>query len=260
MFVETQSGININVKVYGDENNSAIVLLHGIGADYEMFSPQIEEYKNNDFCVIVPDMRGHGESSKVEQLKLTDFTYDIKEILDHFNIEKAIIVGVSMGGVIAQQFAVDYSNRVKRLIIVDSFGKLDSTKEKLIGKIQVFGFKVFKYLPKKIGAKLFASAYKNISKDAEKYFEEKSMNIDYEQLILARKAINKIDILKDLENIEIPSLVIVGDQVDIMIKASKKIVNSLKDSKLVILKDSMDPSNLVSPEEFNTKVLEFINN
>jgi hypothetical protein len=45
-----------------------------------------------------------------------------------------------------------------------------------------------------------------------------------------------------------------------MIKASKKIVNSLKDSKLVILKDSMDPSNLVSPEEFNTKVLEFINN
>ena len=260
MLIEIQSGININVKTYGDENNPAVLLLHGIGTDYEMFSPQIESYKNNEFFVVIPDLRGHGESSKVKQLKLTDFTYDIKEILNHFNIEKTIIVGVSMGGVIAQQFVVDYSNRVKKLIVVDSFGELNSIKEKLIGNLQIFGFKIFKYLPKKIGAKIVASAYKNVSENAKIYFEKISINVDYDQLILARKAINEIDILKDLENIEIPSLVIVGDQVDIMIKASKKIQNSLKNSKLVIIKDSMDPSNLVAPEEFNKKVLEFIKN
>ena len=118
-----------------------------------------------------------------------------------------------MGGVIAQQFVVDYSNRVKNLIVVDSFGELNSTKEKLIGKLQIFGFKIFKYLPKKTGAKIIASAYKNVSENAKKYFEKTSLNVDYNQLILARKAINEIDILKDLENIEIPSLVTVGNQV-----------------------------------------------
>ncbi len=74
MFIEIQSGININVKTYGDKNNPAILLLHGIGADYEMFRPQIESYKANGFFVIIPEMRGHGESSKVKHLKLADFT------------------------------------------------------------------------------------------------------------------------------------------------------------------------------------------
>ncbi len=259
MFIKTQSGIKINVKTYGDENNPAIVLVHGLGGDYEMFSPQIEKYKNNGLFLIVPDMRGHGESSKVEKLKLDDFTYDIKEILDHLNIEKAIILGISMGGVIALQFAVDYSDRVKKLIVADSFGELDSKIGSLIGDMELFGFKVFKFLPKKIAGKLFASAYQDVSEKTEDYFEEKNMEVDYEQINLARKAMNKIDILKDLENVQIPSLVIVGDQVDVMIKASKKIANSLKNSKLVIIKDSKDPSSLVSPEEFNTEVLEFIN-
>src|SRR6056297_1097778 len=159
MFIETQEGITINVTTHGDENNPAIVLLHGIGADHQMFSPQIEKYANNGYYIIAPDMRGHGESSKVEQLELSDFTYDLKEILNYLNVNKAIVIGVSMGGVIAQQFVVDYIDKVKKIIIVDSFGELNSIKEKLIGKMQVFGFKLFKYLPRKIGAYLFASAY-----------------------------------------------------------------------------------------------------
>ena len=199
MFIETENNIKINLKTYGNKENPAVVMLHGIGADHEMFSPQIDQFVDKGYFLIVPDMRGHGKSSNVNKLSLDDFAYDVNELLKNFNIDKAVVIGVSMGGVIAQKFVVDYPEKVDKIIIVDSFGELSSLKEKLIGKFQLFGFKVFNYLPKKIGANLFASAYKGVSDIAEKYFREKSLNIDYNQLVLARKAINNIDIINDLK-------------------------------------------------------------
>lgn len=115
MFIETQEKIKINVITHGDENNPAIVLLHGIGADHQMFSPQIEKYANSGYYIIAPDMRGHGESSKIEQLELSNLAYDVKEILNHLKVNKAIVIGVSMGGVIAQQFVADYPDKVKMI-------------------------------------------------------------------------------------------------------------------------------------------------
>jgi pimeloyl-ACP methyl ester carboxylesterase len=258
LLVETEPNVNINVKTYGKKENPAVIMLHGIGADHEMFSPQIDEFVEEGFFLIVPDMRGHGKSSKVNKLTLDDFSYDINEILKYFDIDKTIVIGVSMGGVIAQKLVVDFPEKVKKIIIVDSFGELSTLKEKLIGRFQLFGFKVFNYLPKKIGANLFASAYKGVSDKAEEYFRKKSLDIDYNQLVLARKAINEIDIIKDLKNIDVESLVVVGGNIEVMVKASKKIANALKNSKLVILDDSMDPSNLVFPEQFNKEVLRFI--
>ncbi|MGM0446253.1 MAG: alpha/beta fold hydrolase [Bacillota bacterium] len=258
MFLETKPDVKINVKTYGEKENPAVIMLHGIGADHEMFLPQINEFKEEGFFLIVSDMRGHGKSSKVNKLSLDDFTYDIKEILKYFDIDKAIVIGVSMGGVIAQKFVVDYPEKVKKIIIVDSFGELSSLKEKMIGKFQVFGFKVFNYLPKILGANLFASAYKGVSKNTEQYFREKSLKIDYDQLVLARKAINQIDIIEKLKKVEVDSLVIAGGKIEVMVEASKKIAEGLNNSKLVIIEDSMDPSNLVFPDKFNKEVLKFI--
>src|SRR6056297_2551398 len=73
---------------------------------------------------------------------------------------------------------------------------------------------------------------------------------------MARKAINKVDILKD-KKIEVSVLVIVGDQVKLMVEASEKIAKGCKSSRLVILKKSMDPSNLVSPEKFDKEVFRY---
>ena len=258
MFVKTEPNVKINVKTYGKKDNPALIMIHGIGADHEMFSQQINEFIKEGFFLIVPDMRGHGKSLKVNKLRLDDFTYDIKEILTYFDIDKAIVIGVSMGGVIAQKFIVEFPKKVKKIIIVDSFGELSSLKEKMIGKFQLYGFKIFKYLPKKVGAKLFSSAYKGVSDKAEEYFKKKSLNIDYDQLVLARNSINEINIIKELKKIDIDSLVIVGGKIDIMVKASKKIADGLKNSKLVVIDDSMDPSNMVFPEKFNKEVLKFL--
>ena len=79
------------------------------------------------------------------------------------------------------------------------------------------------------------------------------------QMILARKAINHIDVLEKLQAITIPSLIIVGAEFgQWFIEINRKIADSLPNSEFVVLEQSMDPSNLVNPVEFDRQVLRFL--
>jgi len=258
MILNTSDGKKIYYQTYGETGSPAVILIHGIGADHNMFGPQVETFVKEGYFVIAPDMRGHGESSKVTTLELEDWVRDLKELMEQQKIEKSVLLGVSMGGVIVQKFITKYPDKVKKVVICDSFGELKTFTEKALGFGQVFGFKLFHYLPRKMTAKLIASTYKNLSKEAKAYFEEVSFHVDYKQLVLARKAINKIDVLSELENIEVPSLVLVGNKVDLMVRANRKIAEKLQNSSLKVIKGSLDPSNLVAPEKFNQEVLTFL--
>ena len=102
MIVENSDGTETFVKEAGNSNSKAIVLLHGIGADYKMWTPQIQVFSENGYHVLVPDLLGHGKSSKVNILELRNWENQIIELLLQKGLSKCILVGVSMGGVIAQ--------------------------------------------------------------------------------------------------------------------------------------------------------------
>jgi hypothetical protein len=86
-----------------------------------------------------------------------------------------------------------------------------------------------------------------------------SLEADFEQLTLARKAINKIDAIQKIKGEGMPTLVMVGDQFgEAFIKINRKIADGIEGSKFVVLSESMDPSNLVNPAAFNHEVLTFL--
>lgn len=262
MFFQTSDGKTIYYETHGKKEHPAIVLLHGIGADHEMWEPQIKKYPELGLYVIVPDMRGHGQSAKVDHLALSDWSRDIYELLHTLEVDSCILAGVSMGGVIAQQFAVEHPEKLQKLILCDTFGELKTFSEKLSGAAQLLGFKIFQKFSKDALAKTMSSAYKApYAQQAKNYFYSACQKADLAQLILARRAINRINILDQLKQLKVPSLVMVGSTPGkIMIDANKKIADSLKGSKFVILDDSMDPSNLIQPEAFDREVLHFIKN
>ncbi len=97
------------------------------------------------------------------------------------------------------------------MVVSDSFGELKSVLERILGFSQVFGFHAFKFIGHKALAKGMASSYKaSYANHARTYFENVSLSLDFDQLILARKAINKIDVLDDLAQVSCPALVMVG--------------------------------------------------
>lgn len=260
MILNSNAGINTYYETYGDIKNPPILLLHGIGADNNMWHPQKKILSEKGFYVIVPDLIGHGKSSKQDNITLSDWDNQIIDLLDFIDIERVSIIGVSMGGVIAQHFVVNHENRVKNIIISDSFGELKSFVEKALGFSQVIGFKIFNKLGNKYLVKGMMSTYKaDYAVLAKEYFSKVCMEVDLDQMVLARKAINSIDVLNNLKKVQVPSLVMVGTEFGkTFINTNKKIANSLN-TKLILIQNSMDPSNLVNSDEFNKNVIEFLN-
>ena len=97
-----------------------LVLIHGYPLDHttwEDVAPLLE----NDFDLILPDLRGFGQSSGVESTyTVADLASDIAGLLDHLKIEKAFIAGHSMGGYVALAFARAYSQRLVGLGMISS--------------------------------------------------------------------------------------------------------------------------------------------
>ncbi len=94
---------------------------------------------------------------------------------------------------------------------------------------------------------------------AKDYSSQVALEADFDQLILARRAINRIDVVEQLRHLKTPTLVMVGDQFgQFFIEINRKIANAIQDAQFVVLKEAMDPSNLVNPASFNREVLTFL--
>lgn len=260
MIISNSDGIETYLQAVGNSNNEAMVLLHGIGADHEMWQPQLQFFAEKGYYVVVPDLLGHGKSSKVSTLALRDWENQINELLLHLNVSQCILVGVSMGGVIAQSYAINHPDKVSCLVLADTFGELKTFAEKLLGFSQVLGFRLYQLLGARLLAKGMASAYKvPFAERAREYFGRVSLQVDFDQLVLARQAINKIDALGQIDGTRIPTLVLVGDQFgQSFVEINRKIAHEIKGSTFKVLKNSMDPSNLVNPDDFNQAVLQFL--
>ena len=155
---------------------------------------------------------------------------------------------------------MNHPEMVNRLVLADTFGELKTVQEKVLGFSQVIGFRIYKLLGGKMLARGMAAAYKApFARRAKEYFSQVSLNADFDQLILARKAINRIDAVGKIDGAHMPTLVLVGDQFgNSFVEINRKIANGIKGSTFTILKNAMDPSNLVNPDDFNQAVLQFL--
>jgi 3-oxoadipate enol-lactonase len=107
-----------------------LVLVHGYPLDHTIWD-EVLPLLETEFDIILPDLRGFGQSVVVEsQYKITDMAEDIAGLLDHLGIEKVAIAGHSMGGYIALAFANAYPKRVVGLGLVASQAPADPPERK----------------------------------------------------------------------------------------------------------------------------------
>src|SRR4051794_16936307 len=110
---------------------TAILLVHGFPLDHTMWGSQIEAIGAR-FRVIVPDLRGFGQTplGSIDPsvgIPMERYADDVAELLDALSIqERIVLVGFSMGGYIAWQFARKYSQRLRALIQCDTRAAADA--------------------------------------------------------------------------------------------------------------------------------------
>ena len=115
--------INVNRIRFAYERRgkgTPLVLLHGFPLDHHLWD-DIVPLLEDSFDLIIPDLRGFGGSSTVDSFyAMEDYALDIAGLLDHLGIQKAAIVGHSMGGYVGLAFARLFPERVRGLGLVSS--------------------------------------------------------------------------------------------------------------------------------------------
>ncbi|QUQ66528.1 alpha/beta fold hydrolase [Kutzneria sp. CA-103260] len=106
-------------RSWGSPSAPAMVLLHGVtgdGGTWAGFAPRFADR----WHVIAPDQRGHGRSRHAEAYSFDLFADDLHGLLDAYDIEQAVLVGHSMGGVVAYRFAEQYPDRVAAMVLEEA--------------------------------------------------------------------------------------------------------------------------------------------
>ncbi len=142
------NGLKICYETQGE--GEPIILVHGFGAKKEawvaQFGPLSEKFK-----VIKFDNRGAGKSDRPDDpYTMEVFADDIKGLMDHLQIEKAHIVGWSLGGMIVQNFVLMYPERVNKVILINTnYGFPDEKGPEVYKEMRLKDLKVLKEDPEK---------------------------------------------------------------------------------------------------------------
>ena len=102
-----------------------LVWLHGIGGNQDSFDAQLSHFSRSWRCVVW-DMPGYGNSPAPEELSFEMMADSVATLLEHLGESQAVVLGHSMGGMVAQMVALRHPNRVRALVLAASpaaFGK-----------------------------------------------------------------------------------------------------------------------------------------
>jgi pimeloyl-ACP methyl ester carboxylesterase len=120
--VALSDGIELAYLEMGDPTGHPVVLIHGYTDNARDWVPLIPYLSPKDRLIVV-DIRGHGRSSKPECCySRLDFAYDIKLLLDALKVERADVVGHSLGSIITQTFAEYWPERTRKVVLISSTG------------------------------------------------------------------------------------------------------------------------------------------
>ncbi|MFD3520050.1 alpha/beta fold hydrolase [Streptomyces sp. NPDC058653] len=109
-----------------------LVLVHGHPFDRSMWRPQIETFAGPGRRVIAADLRGYGGTTVVPgKTTLTTFARDIAALLDRLGVERAVLGGLSMGGQIVLEFHRLFPERVRALVLADTFAAAETEAGKV---------------------------------------------------------------------------------------------------------------------------------
>ncbi|MCF6240259.1 MAG: alpha/beta hydrolase [Bacteroidales bacterium] len=248
----------IYYEVFG--TGQPILLIHGLGSSILDWEKQIN-YFSRSFKIIAADLRGHGKTGSIEgDYSIVAFSYDLAEILCDETEDRVTVIGISMGGMVAFQMAVDYPCLVDKLIIINSFVEMP-----MDNKANRKALRLRKLIPKLIGMKAMGKII------AKKVFPYKHQS-ELRKLMIKRWAKNNIkDYIKSvnamagwtvknqLDKIQRPVLII-GSEFDyISTEEKKKYTQLLPNAQLVIIPDAHHAVTVEKPQEVNRIIEKFIN-
>jgi len=244
----------------------ALVLIHAGFLDSRMWDTQFQLFSEN-YKVIRYDVRGFGRSD-VARTKFSDYE-DLRQLLDHLRVKTASLVGVSNGGRIASDFAVEYPSMVDRLVLVSpgiaGYKSSDPEEEKLWEEFE-------RQMKPQEDADREGRAADAVEMDVDAWASaqtpanrERITQIAMDNFHVHVENPWKLQVppeprtFQRLSQIRIPTLLIIGDRdVPAQILMVDNVHTHIPGSKKVLIRGADHIVNMSKPDEFDRTVLEFL--
>ena len=250
---------SINMYYESRGEGSPLLLLHGLGSCTEDWELQLPAFAGH-YRVIVADMRGHGRSDKPPgPYSVPQMGADVLGLLDALKVESTHVVGLSMGGMVAFQLAVDRPERVRSLVIVNSGPALvpRTTGEWLRVQQRLALARLFP--PARSGRFLSRRLFpKPEQEEMRQQLIERWARNDQKAYLASMRALVGWSVLDRIGGIQQPVLVVSGDRDYTPVESKREYAARLPNARLVVIEDSGHATPIDQSERFNAVVLEFL--
>jgi 3-oxoadipate enol-lactonase len=234
-----------------------VVFLHGLGGSGRIWLYQVPAVAAR-FPVLSVDLRGHGKSSApAGEWSIADMARDVVRLLRNLGAEKAHLVGLSLGGAVALQFALDYPYATASLALVATLCGMPAGTEEMSAEALAF---IESNPMSTVAARRVADA---LSEDVDPalrlHLIERVGKTDQASYLRAARALTAFSVCERLQEIDVPTLVVVGERDRVApVELCEQLAAGIHGARLVRVPDAGHLSNLERPAEFNRALLDFL--
>ncbi|HET7716752.1 MAG TPA: 3-oxoadipate enol-lactonase [Bauldia sp.] len=203
------NGLSLNYEMTGPEGSPVIAFAHSIGASIHMWDAQVARFSDRYRCLRY-DARGHGKSAvKSEPATVDDLADDLAGLLDALGIEKAHVVGLSLGGMAGQAFALRHPDRLDRLALVATSAEMDKAAwRRRIETVTRDGYGSF--VDEIMVPRWFTPAFAAAHPGVVAGFRSRLLATDRAGYAACANVIATLDLLPRIAGIVAPTIIIVG--------------------------------------------------
>lgn len=254
--------VKLHYSLHSPDKTETVLLLHGLGSantDWELQLPALTPL----FRVVAPDARGHGLSPKPPSpYFIPTMVEDVVALLAQLQIDSMHVVGLSMGGAMAQQLAIIQPKRVKTLTLVNTFAKVRPNGLngllRFFRRIYALQFGTLRDLGEPVIAAMFPKPEQAEIKrlGLERFLKNNTDKEVYKSLLRANL---RFDSRRQLASIHCPTLIVTGDRdLTVPMICKTELRDNIPHAQFVVIADSGHATPIDQAEKFNETLIAFL--
>lgn len=251
------NGLDTYYEITG--SGEPIVFIHGLGSSTRDWEHQVEFFSKK-YQVITYDLRGHGKTDKAAgPYTIELFARDAASLIKALGVSPAHIAGISLGGMITYQLAVDEPQLFKSTIIINclasTIAKTFRMRFELMKRKILFQIVPFKKLGEIVAKTILPEPEKE---EQRKIFLSRFRENDAQCYYQAFLSVFDWSVADRLSNIKFPALIISSEFDNTPVTAKEIFVKMMPDARLVVIKDAHHGLTIEYPDRFNETMMNFL--
>jgi pimeloyl-ACP methyl ester carboxylesterase len=236
-----------------------ILFVHGLGSSTRDWQRQVA-YFSPHYRAVTFDLRGHGQSHKPPgPYTIPLFASDSARLIESLDLAPAHVVGISLGGMVAFQLAVDRPELLRSLVIINSSPELvlRTLKERwqAFQRLLIVRLLGMRKMGQVLGQRLFPRAE---HADLRRLFVERWAENDARAYLASFRAVLGWSVTDRLPELRIPTLVVAADQDYTPVAVKEAYVARMPQAELVVIEDSRHATPVEQPERLNQAIMAFL--